>query len=95
MALACLDFDARPFLPDIPIPVLLLAGEGDFTVLPETSERMDRRLPHARLEIWRPARHVPCLEYPTRFNQLLLDFLAEVQHTRASTSAVTPGSAAD
>jgi pimeloyl-ACP methyl ester carboxylesterase len=86
MALACLDFDARPYLPDIPIPALLLAGEGDYTVLPTASERMARRLPHARLEVWPAARHVPCLEYPARFNQLLLDFLTEIQDTRASTS---------
>jgi pimeloyl-ACP methyl ester carboxylesterase len=78
IALGSLDFDAASLLPRIGVPVLLIHGAQDYICTRTTAERMARRLPCARMEVWEPARHVSCLEYPERFRRLLRGDLAGV-----------------
>ena len=60
-------------LPDLTLPVLLLAGELDqkFTAIAHT---MATQLPHAQVAIVPDAGHTIHLEQPERFDALVLDF---------------------
>jgi pimeloyl-ACP methyl ester carboxylesterase len=56
-------------------PTLLVWGERDRLVPPELAARWQEAIPHAGLEIVPYAGHVPMLEAPSRFGELLQQFL--------------------
>ena len=61
-----------------PFPVLLLAGEKDAVLSPETIRRAGEVLPSARVEIIPGAPHSMYWETPDLFNDAVRKFLAEV-----------------
>ncbi len=67
--------DSRPFLPQITCPTMIVVGANDqLTPLPIANE-MVNLIPQAGLEIIPHCGHLPPLEQPTTFNQLLLAWL--------------------
>jgi pimeloyl-ACP methyl ester carboxylesterase len=62
-------------LPQLPTPTLVIWGALD-RVLPVTQAHCAQRIPNHQLAIWPDCGHHPFLEFPDRFNQLVLDFLA-------------------
>lgn len=73
---AMLGFDRRALLASIAVPVLLVAGEKDRNVPLKTMQRMHEAIPGSRLEVLPGAGHLPHLERPERFDQLMRDFLS-------------------
>ncbi len=77
--MACWHADLRQLehayecLPDV--PVLLLWGERDGAVLPQSAQEMQRRLRNSELVIMKGIGHLPYEEAPEEFNSLVLDFL--------------------
>jgi pimeloyl-ACP methyl ester carboxylesterase len=60
----------------IAVPTLIVWGKED-KIIPVAHARIAReKIPGARLEIFDHCGHMPQLEQPDRFNQLVLDFLA-------------------
>ncbi|HEY1777483.1 MAG TPA: alpha/beta fold hydrolase [Solirubrobacteraceae bacterium] len=59
-------------------PVLIVQGREDMLVPLRLSRRLADELPNARLEVLEDTGHLPMIERPARFNELLLDFVAEV-----------------
>ncbi len=57
-------------------PVLLVWGEHDVVVPPSAAQQMHDRLPDCELAIFAGAGHTPMVEFPGRFNDLALAFLA-------------------
>jgi len=57
-------------------PTLLLTGESDLYTPPALLRMQARHMPHARTATIAEAGHSPYWEQPTRFNELLLEFLA-------------------
>ena len=57
-------------------PVLIVHGRDDMLVPLSLSAWLADALPHARLEVLDDTGHLPMLERPVRFNELLLDFAA-------------------
>jgi 3-oxoadipate enol-lactonase len=72
-ALASLDL--RPELANVKAPVLVLVGEHDEATPPPMSHELAAGLPQAHLEIIPGCAHVPQLQSPTLFLQVIGDFL--------------------
>jgi 3-oxoadipate enol-lactonase len=72
-ALASLDL--RPELGKVKVPVLVLVGEHDEATPPPMSHELAAGLPQARLEVIGGCAHVPQLQSPAVFLELMADFL--------------------
>jgi pimeloyl-ACP methyl ester carboxylesterase len=64
-------------LAELTVPVLIVHGEKDFGVPLKYAQRAAALIPNARLEVVENAGHWTQRDDPGRFNQLMLDFLAE------------------
>jgi pimeloyl-ACP methyl ester carboxylesterase len=62
-------------LDKIKIPTLIIVGENDVATPPEMSERMQTRIPDARLVIISAAGHMTPIEQPGAMNAVLEEFL--------------------
>lgn len=60
----------------ITCPVLLVWGEHDAVVPPSNAQQMHDKLPDCELAVFPGAGHTPMVEFPERFNDLALRFLA-------------------
>jgi pimeloyl-ACP methyl ester carboxylesterase len=60
----------------ITCPVLLVWGEHDAIVPPSSAHQMHDKLPDSELAVLPGAGHSPMVEFPNRFNDLALKFLA-------------------
>jgi len=72
-ALAALDL--RPELGKVRVPALVLVGEHDEATPPPMSHELAAGLPHAYLEIIPGCAHVPQLQSPRLFLDVIADFL--------------------
>jgi 3-oxoadipate enol-lactonase len=80
-ALACLDL--RPELSKVKVPVLVLVGEHDEATPPPMSHELAGLLPQAHLEIIPGCAHVPQLQSPQLFLDVIGDFLPETKPATA------------
>ena len=69
-------YDTRHRLTEIEIPTLVVWGMHDRIVPVEAAIGYHRLIPGSRLELFERTGHLPQLERPARFNQLLDEFLA-------------------
>jgi pimeloyl-ACP methyl ester carboxylesterase len=74
---ALTDYDFRDRLDDVQVPVLLIWGEDDNLVPVKDADEFERLIPNARKVILDDTGHVPMLERPSTFNDLVVEFLAE------------------
>jgi pimeloyl-ACP methyl ester carboxylesterase len=74
---ALTDYDFRDRLVDVKVPVLLVWGEDDNLVPVKDADEFERLIPDARKVILDDTGHVPMLERPSTFNDLVVDFLAK------------------
>lgn len=68
---------AQDRLKDLRMPTLLIWGRHDHIFPAAHAEAALQQLPNGRVEIFEDSGHTPQMEEPERFNQLVLDFLAE------------------
>jgi 3-oxoadipate enol-lactonase len=73
---ALAQLDLRPELAKVKIPVLVLVGEHDEATPPPMSHELAAGLPQAQLEIIPGCAHVPQLQSPKIFLEVISDFLA-------------------
>ena len=76
--------DVSGRLGEIGCPVLVLVGEEDVEDMHRIAQRLAREIPGARHATIPNAAHLPQLERPAEFNELVLRFLAEVLEPRIS-----------
>jgi pimeloyl-ACP methyl ester carboxylesterase len=76
--------DEEPLVPElaerlgeIRVPVLVVVGEEDQPDLQAIAERLAREIPGARLATIANTAHVPSMERPREFDELVLPFLRE------------------
>lgn len=67
--------DARPWLPTITMPTLVLCGEDDRVTGAAVSQILVDSIPHACLHTIAGAGHAPHIEQPDEFARLVQDFL--------------------
>lgn len=78
VARAIAQTDARPWLPRILAPALVLCGEDDRVTGPEVSATLARGLPQARLLTIAAAGHAPHIEQPLAFAEAVRGFVREM-----------------
>lgn len=74
---ALMDYDFRDRLDDVKAPVLLVWGEDDNLVPVKDADEFERLIPNARKIVFDDTGHVPMLERPETFNDVVVEFLAE------------------
>ena len=73
---ANLTYDFSDRLPEISVPTLIVWGRDDRIVPVGGAFEYERLIPDSRRVIFEETGHVPMIERPARFNQLLEDFIA-------------------
>ena len=68
--------DASPWLGQIRVPTLVVAGADDALIAPAESERLAKGIPRAQLKLIPQAGHLVAFERAEAFNQALGDWLA-------------------
>jgi 3-oxoadipate enol-lactonase len=66
-------------LGEIAVPTLILVGELDRPEMHEIADRLETGIPNARRATIEATAHVPSMERPREFDELVLGFLAEAQ----------------
>ena len=74
---ASLAYDYRERLPDVRQPTLVVWGEQDSILPVEDAHEYERLIADSRKVVMQDTGHVPMMERPSAFNEMLLDFLAE------------------
>jgi pimeloyl-ACP methyl ester carboxylesterase len=67
-------FDARPLLPGVRVPTLVIAGADDTVTPPASAEELARAIPGARLAVVDAAGHHAPLEQPEGVSRRLVEF---------------------
>ena len=86
-----LGYDFRDRLGDVNCPTLVVWGSDDNIVPVEDADEFERLIPNARKVILDDTGHVPMLERPETFNDLVVDFLAESDRAVADEEEETGG----
>jgi 3-oxoadipate enol-lactonase len=60
------------------VPALIVAGTEDTLIPPAAADEMQKAMPSARAEILQAVGHLPNLEAPDRFNDLLAQYLQQL-----------------
>lgn len=69
--------DRRAMLPSIRHKTLVVGSDKDMITPLPLSEELAQNIPGARLEVIADAGHIPSLDRPAAFNQIVLEFLQE------------------
>jgi pimeloyl-ACP methyl ester carboxylesterase len=91
---ACLSYDFRDRLTDVSCPTLLVWGTDDNLVPVADADEFERLIQNSRKIILEDTGHVPMIERPQTFNDILIEFLHEQpaseapRKTQAETGAV-------
>ena len=70
-------FDVRDKLPEITVPVLVIAGDRDRITLPEASHVIADHLPKCELHVLDGCGHMAMMERHEEFNELVAQFCTE------------------
>lgn len=65
----------QKLIPQIEVPTLLVWGDHDQTVDPNSAKALQQYLPNAELKLIPGAGHLPFEEMPQEFNRIVLEFL--------------------
>ncbi len=65
-------------LGEIGVPTLVVIGEADMPDFQGTSKALHKGIPGAKKSVIRGAGHLPNMEQPERFNEVLLGFLDRI-----------------
>ena len=77
---AIMGLDLVQRLPEIKLPVLVIAGEKDPAATPAAAQAIAQAIPGARLEVMAGCLHQTAIEAPGTFNRHLRDFLGAHAH---------------
>jgi proline iminopeptidase len=70
-------FDLNPQLAKFNLPSLVITGRYDFNVAPSVAYKIQQAIPGARLEVFAHSGHLPFVEEPQAFVELVEGFLIE------------------
>jgi pimeloyl-ACP methyl ester carboxylesterase len=86
---ALLDYDFRDRLSDIACPTLIVWGKEDMLVPVKDADEFERLISNSRKILMEDTGHVPMLERPVKFNDCLMEFLAEPREAPRSEAEAT------
>jgi len=84
---ALASYPLRDELTDLRVPTLVVWGTDDTLVGAEQADELERLIPGARKIVFAHTGHVAMLERPARFNDVMEEFLAEGDVSRATEAA--------
>lgn len=70
------DPPAAERLPELTLPTLVLVGDADVPDMLQIADRLEAGIPRARRIVWEGVAHLPPLERPREFAELVREFLA-------------------
>jgi pimeloyl-ACP methyl ester carboxylesterase len=70
--------DSTPMLAQISVPTLIVHGDEDAVINKSEAEAMAAAIPGAELHIVKKAGHLPNLEQPTEFDNVVGEFLSKI-----------------
>lgn len=70
-------YDLNPEIKKFRMPVLVMTGRYDMNVAPVVAWKIHKAIPGSRLEIFDRSGHLPFLEEPERFRNVVDDFLGK------------------
>ena len=73
---ALASYPLREELSGVEAPTLIVWGTHDTLVGAEQADELERLIPHASKVVFERTGHVPMLERPARFNEVVDDFIA-------------------
>jgi pimeloyl-ACP methyl ester carboxylesterase len=76
---ACVDYDFRERLPEIPHRTLIVWGENDTILSVNDADEYERLIPDTKKLLMRDTGHVPQLERPATFNDELIEFIDQLE----------------
>jgi len=86
---ALLDYDFHHRLEEISCPTLIVWGTEDMLVPVADADEFERMIRGARKILMKDTGHVPMLERPAKFNECLIEFLAEPRDAPRSEAEAT------
>jgi pimeloyl-ACP methyl ester carboxylesterase len=86
---ALLEYDFGDRLGDIACPTLIVWGKEDMLVPARDADEFERLIRGARKILMNDTGHVPMLERPVKFNDCLMEFLAEPREAPRSEAEAT------
>jgi pimeloyl-ACP methyl ester carboxylesterase len=72
------DMELGDALENIKVPALVVVGDVDRLTPPTSAVALKRRLPDARMVLFRDVGHCAMLEHPEEFNRVVEEFLSDV-----------------
>jgi len=75
--MASVDYDFRDHLREISCPTLIVWGENDSVISVRDAHEFERLIPDCRKLVMKDTGHVPMVERPIAFNDVLMEFLIE------------------
>jgi pimeloyl-ACP methyl ester carboxylesterase len=72
------EMDLGDALESMKVPALVVVGDVDRLTPPTSAVALKRRLPDARMVLFRDVGHCAMLERPEEFNRVVQEFLSEV-----------------
>lgn len=82
-------YDATPWLHQISVPTLIIAGESDIIIPREAQEIMHQLIPQSQFELIRQGSHCPQMDLPELVNIIIERFLNGAQKVSSSSKSVT------
>jgi 2-hydroxy-6-oxonona-2,4-dienedioate hydrolase len=73
------DPPAYPRLESVAAPTLVIVGDRDLPGIQQAVDALAARIPGARKVVMRDTAHLPSMELPDQFNQILGDFLSSLK----------------
>jgi pimeloyl-ACP methyl ester carboxylesterase len=77
--LGMFEYDATQILPNIDVPVLILAGDQDLMCKPEASEFMKNNIPNSTLKILQPCGHLGTVERNDQMIKAVDEFAQKIK----------------
>jgi len=65
-------------LQELTVPILVVVGEEDVPYIRAAADHMVEKIPSARKVVMQDAAHLPNMEHPEKFQQIVSEFLAEL-----------------
>jgi pimeloyl-ACP methyl ester carboxylesterase len=71
--------DSTPYLASITVPTLIIHGNNDQLIPLTEAQIMQKAIPNSKLTLIPDAGHLPNLEQPEKFNQVIRDFMESTE----------------
>lgn len=75
---ALTQFDSTPWLDKIKTPCLVIGSDEDIICLPNDIAELARQIPHSQFIQFKKCGHVPMVEQPDKFHQIVTNFLKAI-----------------